>query len=213
MRTIKVKGTGKYKGKAEIIEVNFSLITECKTYDLTLKTASDAYQKLKSSLKEINFKDDDLKTIHFSINAVYEQINYENNYKSVFVGYRHVHHLRVEFDFDINRLGKVLELVNRSNAEPNLSINFKLKDEINAKQSLLINAVNNAKDLAVVIAKASGVTLGEIIDIIYDWTDFNIYSQTRYDSEKLYLTSTLKFDITPEDIVLTDYVTVIWEIK
>jgi len=215
MREMKVKGTGTFIGQPDLIEVTFSLITESKTYEETLKIADQTYNNLKDALVDIGFNEDDLKTTYFSINAYYEQIkDNSGNYVSVFRGYRLTHNLRLEFDLDIDRLGEVLEVINNSNTKPNININFTIKDKDFVKQEVLKDAVNNAKELANILADASSVNLGYIKEIIYDNQDLNIYSKTNIDANTLYAAvENVDFNITPQDIEVIDFVLIVWEIN
>lgn len=88
------------------------------------------------------------------------------------------------------------------------------------KNELLANAVTDAKAKADVLSKASGVSLGEIITIDYSWAEIDFVSRPM---DKLMLEGccvrscepdeTYDIDINPDDIDVTDSVTVVWGIK
>ena len=84
---------------------------------------------------------------------------------------------------------------------------------------MLANAVTDAKAKADVLSKASGVSLGEIITIEYSWAEIDFVSRPM---DKLMLEEccmrscepdeAYDIDINPDDIDVTDNVTVVWTI-
>ena len=91
------------------------------------------------------------------------------NYKQIFVGYRVTHGLKLELDFDSQRLSKVLGAIAVCIAEPELNVQFTVKNKEAVDAALLQSACANAKAKAEILTKASGVTLGELVSIDYNW--------------------------------------------
>jgi uncharacterized protein YggE len=78
-------------------------------------------------------------------------------------------------------------------------------------------AVLDSKTKADILTKAADVKLGKVIHINYSWGEINIYSEpVNYDKAILYEESTGNYesslDIEPEDLDISDTVTVTWEI-
>lgn len=73
----------------------------------------------------------------------------------------------------------------------------------------------NAK--AEILTKASGVTLGELVSIDYNWGELHLYSPTRYEMEADCLmeisAAPTAMDIESDDIDVSDSVTFVWEIR
>ncbi|WP_368489693.1 SIMPL domain-containing protein [Clostridium sp. BJN0013] len=65
---------------------------------------------------------------------------------------------------------KTMELaaIAKTQINPQLNVQFSVKDKTVASQKLLINVVENAKLKAKTLAKASGVILGDLISIDYN---------------------------------------------
>ncbi len=65
---------------------------------------------------------------------------------------------------------------------------------------------------AEILCDASGVKLGELINIDYNWGEINFYSSTSYmlSESANYDASPMHFN--PDDIRIKDSVTFIWEI-
>ena len=141
----------------------------------------------------------------------------DGNYKSVFSGYVCNHRLKVEFDFDTKRLAQTLYAISKCLALPELSISFTVKDPTAVNSELLRSATINAKEKAKILCDASGVELGELLSIDYNWGELNIVSHTDYMLEEKCLampsSSLADIDIEPDDIDVRDTATFIWEIK
>lgn len=68
-----------------------------------------------------------------------------------------------------------------------------------------------------ILTKASGVTLGELVSIDYNWGELHLCSPTRYEMEADCLmkisAAPTAMDIEPDDIDVSDSVTFVWEIR
>ena len=92
-----------------------------------------------------------------------------------------------------------------------------VKDKKSVNAALLENACVNAKAKAGILAKASGVTLGDLISIDYNWGELHLFSQTQYDMEddcmRMASAAPTSIEIEPDDIDISDSVTFVWEIS
>ena len=215
-RIITVKGTGNVKVKPDLIVITMSLESIHLDYNRTMKLAAEAVEGLLKAIQSLGFVKTDLKTTNFNISTHYESYrDNDNNYKSKFDGYLCEQGLKLEFDFDTEMLSKVLTTISKANIEPRLNIQFSVKDKDAVSEELLVSATENAKRKAEILAKASGVILGDLISIEYNWGELHLYSQTRYAMED----QLMKFSeasapsIEPEDIDVSDTVSFVWEIK
>lgn len=102
-------------------------------------------------------------------------------------------------------------------AEPELNVQFTVKDKEAADAALLESACVNAKAKAEILTKASGVTLGELVSIDYNWGELHLYSPTRYEMDPPCMArasaAPTAMDIEPDDIDISDSVTFVWEIR
>lgn len=93
-----------------------------------------------------------------------------------------------------------------------------VKDQEAAKNELLGRAVKDAKEKAVVITAAAGVTLKDIQNIDYSWGEikFEVSPMNRLMKSCAPVVacadSSYDLDIEPDDIEVADIVTVVWEI-
>lgn len=104
-----------------------------------------------------------------------------------------------------------------SNAIPHNPKSEKHPYENLVNAALLENACVNAKAKAGILAKASGVTLGDLISIDYNWGELHLFSQTQYDMEddcmRMASAAPTSIEIEPDDIDISDSVTFVWEIS
>ena len=217
-RTITIKGIGKLSLKPDQTVVSLMLKTVHADYDKAMDEAAKHLEQLRGAITEIGFTKDDLKTTSFDVGTEYENERDEKgNYKQIFVGYRVTHGLKLEFDFDSQRLSKVLGAIAVCIAEPELNVQFTVKDKEAADAALLESACVNAKAKAEILTKASGVTLGELVSIDYNWGELHLYSPTRYEMDPPCMArasaAPTAMDIEPDDIDISDSVTFVWEIR
>ena len=215
-RIITVKGTGNVKVKPDVIVITMSLESIHLDYNRTMKLAAEAVEGLLKAIQSLGFVKTDLKTTNFNISTHYESYrDNDNNYKSKFDGYLCEQGLKLEFDFDTEMLSKVLTTISKVNIEPRLNIQFSVKDKDAVSEELLVSATENAKHKAEILAKASGVILGDLISIEYNWGELHLYSQTRFamEDQLMKLSESSAPSIEPEDIDVSDTVSFVWEIK
>lgn len=110
-------------------------------------------------------------------------------------------------------MGKILTEIAKTDTNPQIDIQFSVKDKDAVSEDLLINATENAKSKAEILARASNVILGDLMNIDYDWAEISFYSPTRYRMEDKVVSEPYAPDIEPDDISVSDTVSFIWEIK
>lgn len=217
-KTITVKGIGKVSAVPDYVVITMSLEAHENDYEETLELAAKKIEYLNASLVEIGFEKKTVKTTSFNVRTDYERVKDRNgNYKSVFNGYVCSHRLKVEFDFDTKRLAQTLYAISKCLAQPELSIVFTVKDASAVNKELLRSATINAKEKAQILCDASGVELGELLSIDYNWGELNIVSHTEYMLEEKCMAMPVgglaDIDIEPDDIDVSDTATFVWEIK
>ena len=219
MRTIRVTGKGRIKVKPDMTRITLSLEGIYPEYGETLRRSSQDTERLKDLLAGFGFERSDLKTLNFSVDTEYENYKDKGTYRQRFVGYKFSHMMKVEFGSDNERLGKVLYALANCDVKPEFRLSYTVKDPEAAKNELLGRAVSDAGEKALVLSKAAGVTLKEIQSIDYSWgqIDFEIQPMKRVLMAKGCCDEAMEeagydLDIEPDDIEVSDTVTVIWEI-
>lgn len=218
MRTIRVTGKGQIKVRPDMTRITMSLEGTYPEYGEALRHSSLDTERLKDILSAFGFERSDLKTLSFNVGTEYESYNDKGTYKQRFVGYKFRHVMKVEFLSDNDRLGKVLYALANCPVKPEFRLSYTVSDPEAAKNELLGKAVTDAKDKALVLTQAAGVALKDIQSIDYSWGEINFEYRPMnrmLTAEKCMTADSASYDmdIEPDDIEVSDTVTVIWEIE
>ena len=215
MRTIRVTGKGQIKVKPDTTRITMSLEGTYPEYGEALRHSSLDTEHLKDILSAFGFERSDLKTLNFNVETEYE------SYKQRFVGYKFRHMMKVEFPSDNDRLGKVLYALANCPVKPEFRLSYTVSDPEAAKNELLGKAVTDAKEKASVLTQAAGVTLKDIQSIDYSWGEIDfeyrpmngmLMADKCLAAPMVAEGGSYDMDIEPDDIEVSDTVTVLWEI-
>ena len=219
-RTIKVTGRGKIAVKPDTVQLNITAEGTFKDYGETFKRSTEDTEKVRRAIADAGLDPKELKTASFGINTEYEGYNDRNgNWKQRFKGYRYDHRMNLRFPIDNEVLGKVLYELSRCSVAVQFNMMYTVKDVEAVKNDLLAKAVSDSKAKAQVLAEASGVGLGEIVNIDYSWGELDIYSNPltfgamRKNSKMDCDEAAFDLDMEADDINVQDTVTILWEIK
>ena len=216
MRTIRVTGKGQLSLAPDLTRITMTLEGLCPEYSETLRRSSEDTEALRELLSRFGFARSDLKTLNFSVDAEYESIQERGSYKQRFVGYRFHHSMKVEFDSDNQRLGRLLYALANAPVKTEFRITYTVKDPESAKNELLGRAVKDAAAKAAVLAEAAGLSLGAIQSIDYSFGElfFEVQPMNRMLMADRSLSAKESYDlnIEPDSIQVSDTVTLVWEI-
>ncbi len=218
MRTIQVTGKGQIRVKPDMTRITMTLTGVDAEYGETLRHSAGDTEELKDALSQFGLERSDLKTLSFSVDTEYERYRDKNNdYRQRFVGYRYNHILKIEFKSDNDRLGKILYAMANCSMGMEIRLSYTVSDPEATKNLLLGKAVTDAKEKASVLTQAGGVTLKEIQSIDYSWGEIDFeYRPMRgnmlADCYEAPVKESYDLDIEPDDIEVSDTVTVVWEI-
>ena len=224
MRELKVTGKGKVVAVPDQIVLNIDLNGTEKDYKKAYKQMEMATKEARDLFQGLSFEVKDLKTKKCEVEVSNERkyVEKTGTWEFVFKGYKFVHKMRITFDKDNKLLGKVLYGLSKCESRPEVNISYTVKDVKSTKNTLLKNAIADSKAKAAVLAEAAGVTLGDILKIDYSWGEINLSTPVLdsfldvmrlSDDSDCFEDEALDMDIEPEDINITDTVTVIWEIQ
>lgn len=215
-KTITVKGVGKATVKPDQVEIRMTLSAKDMVYEKSMSMAAEQIDSLRRAHEEAGFGDGSLKTTNFDIRTVYDSVrDRDRNYVSVFSGYECTHNLKLVFDFDTKRLSAALGAIADSRVNPKINIDFTVKNPAAVNELILQDAAANAKRKAEVLCAASGVKLGELVCIDYNWGEITYVSQAKYAMEDCIMAAAAApcdIDIDPDDIDAGDTATFVWEI-
>ena len=219
-RTIAVKGTGTVAAAPDQIELSMNLSVLDPDYGAAAESADKKSAALRTAVKDAGFPADALKTTNYNVGTEYRGVHdpATGEYRQEFAGYRIQHGLLLSFPLDLEKLSALLGLIGECGAEPELSIRFSVKDPEAVRKQALESAAANAREKAQILAAASGVKLGELLSVRYDWADVRLESATMFDAgngmaqRPRMMKASFAADMTPQDIMFSDSARFVWEI-
>ena len=216
MRTIRVTGKGQIRVKPDMTRITLTVEGVFPDYGEAHFRSSIDTEELRALFGGFGFEPSDLKTLNFSMDTEYRNYKVGNEYRQRFEGYKFVHRMKIEFESDNARLGRILFALAHSPVKPEFRLSYTVKDQEAAKNELLGRAVKDAMDKAAVLARAAGVTLGDIQSVDYSWgrIEFEVHPTDDLLMEAAPMTmsaDSYDLDIEPDDIEVTDTVTVLWQ--
>lgn len=214
-KIITVRGIGKASVKPDIAVLTLTLSAIDKKYDAAMATAEKQLDNLRESFEKAKFKKDDIKTADFHVSTERKSVHDKNgNYSTEPVGYRCSHTLKLTFDLDPERLGKAIAAATACTASPEINIAFTVKDKSAISALVLESAAKSAREKALILTAASGVKLGKLVKIDYNFAEPNAQSPTRMlacSADSGTAMRNMKLD--PEDVNVSDFVSFTWAIE
>ncbi len=215
-RTIAVTGTGSLRVKPDQAELAMELEAKDKDYQRSVALSSEQLEEVTRALTAVGFAKEELKTSAFQVRADYRgEHDDKGNYIQVFDGYACHFSMKLSFDLDRKRLGETISAIGGCRAKPDLNIRFTVKEPEAVNARLLQAAADNARRKAELLCAASGVKLGQLQRIEYNWEDTPVYSRTAVNADRAVMPmmkNAFRAEMTPEDIELSDSAAFIWEI-
>ena len=123
--------------------------------------------------------------------------------------------MKLRFSADNARLGAFVAALAACSSAPVFSFSYTVANAEEAKEWLLREAVKDCAKKALVLAQAACVELAGIREIDYSWgeKDFSVrpVQPMRLKAAEA-VPAAFSLDVTPDDIEISDTVTVTWEI-
>lgn len=212
-RTITVKGEGRIRRRPDQVEIGLRLESIEEDYARAMSRAADASGRLKDALVKTGLDRTKVKTSAFQVTTRYRgETDPAGRYIEVFEGYVVLHSLRIELAMDQAVLSRVLQAVALTDTRPHIEIRFGIKDPTQVTDELLQDASQNARRKAGILAESSGVRLGQLVKIDYNWSDARFFSDTVYQlQDRMQMKEASVPEIEPDEISLTDTAVFVWE--
>ncbi len=217
-RTIRVTGKGTVRLRPDQTRLTLTLQGTDEDYGAVLKKSAEDTETLRGVLGSLGFTADALKTVQFNVDTVYEGYQDEKGvYRNRFVGYQFQHTLKLEFPIDDALLGRTLYALAHCGAKPEFRISYALSDPESAKNALLSQAVKDARAKAKALTKAAGTRLGTLLSIDYALAEPDLEvrpmrKMAMAANGGAEIAASYDMNIEPDDISVSDTVTVLWEI-
>lgn len=220
MRTINVEGESQLFVKPTMMRLSITISGDRESFEEAVYQSTKETERFKYIVERLGFSKHDLKTIRLDIDTNTESYrDKNNNYRQRFVGYSYVHCMFLEFAEDNKRLGEILSALLESRIEFEFQVSHTISpaEQQDCQNKLLSDAVLDAKKKAEILAKASGVTLGEVVTIKHGNDCYDSYSNNFLDSEcrfsPIMESAPVEFSVDAKEIELTNRVHMVWEIK
>ena len=215
-RTIAVKGVGSLRVKPDYVVIGLELEAKNEVYERAMSLSSEQIEELTQALIKAGFAKEELKTTSFHIRADYRsEQNDKGNYVQVFDGYVCRSGMKLAFDLDMKLLGETLSAIGSLSVQPELNVSFTVKEPEAVNSRLLKAAADNARGKAEILCAASGVTLGQLQRIEYNWSEPAAYSRTAVSADRMampMMKNAFRAERAPEEIELSDSAAFIWEL-
>ena len=213
MRTIRVTGKGNLKVRPDTTRLTITLNGVSPEYSEAINRSTAETEALRELLVKVGFKSNAMKTLSFDVDTEYESyLDEHGDYKRRFIGYKYTHTVKVDFPSDNQLLGKTLYALGKSSLAPEFSISYTVADQETVKNELLGKAVEDALNKAEVLSMAAGLSLGDIQSIDYSWGEIKMEVRPMENMPMPKCADACEMDIEPDDIEMSDTVTVVWEI-
>jgi uncharacterized protein len=177
-RTLSVTGQAKVSASPDIAYISLGVISEDKDAKVAQKANAAAMEKVVASIKANGIKEEDIKTVNYSINPKY---NYnQKDGTSTIVGYSVSNSVSVTVR-DLAKTGNIIDAAADSGVNASSSISFGLSNYEKYYNDALKNAVLAAKKKAGTMAEALGVTLKAPLSISEGGGYSPLQNYTTYD--------------------------------
>lgn len=216
-RLLKVAGEGTLRFRPDTICAELTLDGTNPSYAEAICDAQKASEEVKNALVSAGFDAEASKTSDFRVETEYEGYrDKDGNWKQKFAGYRYVHTLKIKFAADNVRLGAFIAALTPCEARPLFSFGYTVKDAAEAKRRLLSEAVKDCGEKAETLARAAGVKLGKLVQMEHAQTAEEIAARPVQPMRLMKAeaaSAAQSFEISPEDIEVSEKVIMVWEIE
>lgn len=208
------KGTEIFTPNEVILNIGFN--TKGQSYEEVLSEGVKNVQKFVNELLLQNgFTTEDMKTRNF---VVREDQKYDEVTRTyLFDGFSFNQNATLKFDYNKERMAKIMEDLSKLDNAPTCQINFGVKDAKECKRKILSKAYKEAELQAQAIAEAAGKSLKQCVKVDFKPFTTDYVSQTTFDSDMMYAKSArlgaapaIINTFTPEDIELSETLYCLW---
>lgn len=173
-----VEGSGELFFKPNQIELSYSFQTKDKDYDNVLENGVKNVKDYIKLLEKLGFKKEDVKTRSFRVS---EDKKYDETTRKYFSdGFVFNQDSTLKFDYDMERLSKLMEETSKLNNPPIYRIKFGVKDNKSVEEEVLALAYKDAEINAKAIAKASGKQVIDCKKVSFEPFTEDYYSRSSY---------------------------------
>lgn len=210
-RTMVITGKGKVSANPDLAIIRFPVENYNMRYSNAVKELNSIVNQLRKALVQLGIEKENIKTRDFKVDNVTE---YDKVRKAKIIkGYNAQHDLVLEIPLDNKLINQIINKVSEIDETIAIQINFSVREKEEYLQRLLQNAFEEAKKKASIIAESSGISLKEIVNINYSFSDIYFISETSADYNSIRYDQDYSADLNPKDIDMSENVTITWRIE
>lgn len=207
-------GKGAIHVVPDVTRVELTLQSIHDTYEDAYAQAKSNTERLSQIMKEVALDVTLPKTIRLDIDKrTQNEYDKFGNFKSKkFIGFELDHKVRIDLGMDNVLLNNIIKRIGKMLKQAEISIGYTVRDPRPSQLKMLERAVKDAKEKASIMAKACDCKLGLVKEINYSVQELHVYSQARmiHGADEALCCNEESLDITPEDLAVSDDVTVVW---
>lgn len=214
-KTLEVVGSAKVAINPDIGVLNINVSHIDSTFSNSINGLNSKTEDINDQLTKIGFDQSAIRTNNFDVqkNRVYR------NNKTIDSGYIARQLIHLEFKNNKDNIAKILNQFSGSNTDFNLNFSFKLSDTLreSVQKQIIALATKDAFSKAKLITDASNTKVEDIRKINYG-NNFNA-GMSLYNNDKglneivLRGNSSPSEGFTPSEVIYTDEILVIWNLK
>ena len=160
-RTISVDGTSVIKAMPDRATVNISIESTAKDAKEASAQNAIVMNKIQKDIIALAITKDNIKTTNYNLYPLY---NRKDNGRQEITGYSVSNQITVTVD-NIDIVGNVIDTAINAGANSVNSVEFSLKDPQSYKDKVLVQAINDAKRKADIIAKTLGKNVVNVVSV------------------------------------------------
>lgn len=161
MRTISVDGTSVIKAMPDQATVNISIESTSKDAKEASAQNAAVMNKIQRDILALSITKDNIKTTDYNLYPVY---NRKDNGKQEITGYNVSNQITVTVD-NIDLVGTVIDTAINAGANSINSVEFSLKNPQSYKDKVLVQAINDARNKADIIARTLGKNVVNVVSV------------------------------------------------
>lgn len=213
-KLITVTGRGNIHILPDVTRVEVKIDSIFRTYDTAYQMAESNLKDIGEVMEKCKLSKQLPKTVRFSIDKHYHSVYDKGHYtgEEEFDGYQLKQVIRINLGMDNALLTKVVRGLGENLTDVEIEIGYTVQDPRPHQLKMLERAVKDATEKAKIMASAAGCSLGLVKTIDYSEHEIHIYSQARNIGacKEAAACTEASLDITPEDLVGGEDVTVTW---
>ncbi len=213
--SLQVVGHGKMYVKPDLGVLIIRIHYKHLNFSQSIVGLNEKTKEMSKQIVAMGFKEEDIKTTDFQINEnkVYARDRYIDS------GYIASQNVQVEFKNQKETITKILSTFAKSKTDFSVNFNFKLSDTLKTKaqDELIVMAIKDAKRKSKLIGTSAEVTLKKIKEINYgtpfsggvsELRDVRVFKAMATEAPHENISG-----FTPNDLLLEDSLSIVWEIE